>query len=340
MHPYYTVLPPKNVDYDALIHGASTTIPYFTAKIKSPLDGNTYTYSIAGTNPSTNKVSTNLVYVPIVAVIKFPGGVTLDPTKPGCNDSVSVSDRFYKGPNFVPTSLSSNGVNVGKVQINDGDMRAQWWKLVQGSNYHLVLKASVSSPIVVNLTAPSGSTTQAGVCSGASHDLGEIPINAYDSLVQSLATKYAKVNQVPLVLSYNVVETEGGCCVIGYHSAFGRSGGTQVYSVGSYMDPGFFNVPIEDIHAWTHEIGELMNDPFVNNGTPAWGHVGQVSGCQNNLEVGDPLTGIPFIKKYNGFTYHPQELAFFDWFFRTPAEGTGGKYSFRGTFTTAQGACN
>ncbi len=75
-------------------------------------------------------------------------------------------------------------------------------------------------------------------------------------------------------------------------------------------------------------------------GRPAWGHVGQVSGCQNNLEVGDPLTGTPAVQvPLNGFTYHGQELAFFDWFFRTPSNGTAGKYSFEGTFTSAQGTC-
>jgi hypothetical protein len=62
-----------------------------------------------------------------------------------------------------------------------------------------------------------------------------------------------------------------------------------------------------------HEIGEWMNDPFGNNPTPLWGHTGQVSGCQNNLEVGDPLTGtiVPPVVMPNGFTYHLQELAFF-----------------------------
>lgn len=110
--------------------------------------------------------------------------------------------------------------------------------------------------------------------------------------------------------------------------------------MGAYNDAGIFNAPIEDIHVWTHELGELINDPFVGNAVPAWGHIGQQGGCQGNLEVGDPLTGTPYILKYNNFTYHPQELAFFDWFFRTKSKGTGGKYSFEGTFTSAQGACH
>jgi hypothetical protein len=41
----------------------------------------------------------------------------------------------------------------------------------------------------------------------------------------------------------------------------------------------------------SHEIAEWMNDPLGNNPTPAWGNSGQVSGCQRNFEVGDPLSG-------------------------------------------------
>jgi hypothetical protein len=337
--PYYTVIAPSDVSFDALGEPAGTTIPFYTASIKSPLDGKTYTYHIVGTNPHTSKVTTDVSYVPLVARIHFKDGTVLDPSLPGCGDTVSVTDRFYKGPNFVPTPLKSNGISVGTVQINDGDQRAEFWSAVKGSGYHVVFTTS-SAPKVIDITAPTGSKTVAGVCAGKSHRIGEIPINAYDSLVHSIASAHATTTQVPVLLSYNVVETEGSlCCVIGYHSAFSRAGGTQVYAVGAYMDPGVFSVPIEDIHAWTHELGELLNDPFINNATPAWGHVGQVTGCQNNLEVGDPLTGTPFLLKYGGFTYHPQELAFFDWFFRTPAEGTGGEYSFEGTFETAQGKC-
>jgi hypothetical protein len=190
------------------------------------------------------------------------------------------------------------------------------------------------------VNAPAGSQTASGVCAGSAHDIGEIDINAYDSLVQAIVNKYAKPNQLPLVLSYNTFETEGGCCIIGYHNAYSRPGGVQTYAISAYNDAGIFSVPIEDIHAWQHEIGEWMNDPFINNATPAWGHIGQVSGCQNNFEVGDALTGTPYLIKYNGFTYHPQELVFYSWFYRVPSTGTGGLFSFEGTFKAAQGACN
>lgn len=342
--PRYTTLPPRNVDFAELelLHGASTTIPYFTGSVKSPLNGQTYNYQIAGKDPTKSNRTTALKYVPIVVRVHFSDGTVLDPTKPGCGDKVSVQNRFFKGPNFVATPLISNGVNIGKVQVNDGFQRAEFWTTLKGSSYHTVLKPATAA-VIVDYTAPSTAKTVTGVCADkpkVSHRIGEIDINAYDTEVTNLATQYATPTQIPVVLSYNVFETEGGCCILGYHSAFGRGSGTQVYAVGAYNDAGIFSAPIEDIHAWTHEIGELINDPFINNGTPTWGHVGQVSGCQNNLEVGDPLTGTAFTLTYNGFTYHPQELAFFDWFFRTPSSGTGGLYSFAGTFTQSQGACH
>jgi len=345
LHPYFTILPARNVDFASLDAQAraNSTIPFFTGKVKSPLDHGTYTYNIVGADPHTSNTTTTITFVPITLRVHLPGGIVLDPTKPGCNDTVSVQDRFFKGPNFVNVPLKSNGISVGSTQVTDGFQRAEFWKLVtKNKNYHTVLKAS-ANPVVVDFTPSGGVIENAPVCTGTQHSLGGVEINTYDAEMQALANKYAKTNQVPLVLSYNVVEYIGNpanCCVIGYHSAFGRTGGTQVYSVGAYTDAGQFSGGLEDIHAWTHEIGELFNDPFVNNATPTWGHVGQVSGCQGNLEVGDPLTGTPFLVKYNGFTYHPQELAFFDWFFRTPAQGTGAEYSFEGTFESAQGACH
>jgi hypothetical protein len=324
----------------ALEAAAGTAIPTWTAKITSPLDGRSYTFTIMGKNPQTSHVATKITYVPIVVIYKFPGGVTLDPTKPGCGDTVSVEDRFYKGPNFVPVPLTSNGISVGPAQVDDGFQRAEFWKYTAGTNYHVTL-ATTKAVKVITMTAPSGSTTVAGVCSGSNHDIGEIDINAFDAQIEAIDKKYAKPNELPLVLTYNVFQTEGGCCILGYHSTYpAAGGGTQVYAVGAYNDPGIFSVPIEDIHAWTHEIGEAYNDPYINNATPAWGHTGQVSGCQNNFEVGDPLTGTPFDLTYNGFKYHPQELAFFSWFYRqSPSIGTAGLYSFEGSFKSAQGAC-
>ena len=66
----------------------------------------------------------------------------------------------------------------------------------------------------------------------------------------------------------------------------------------------------------------------------------QVSGCQANLEVGDPLSGTTFNDTLNGFTYHPQELAFFSWFYhQSPSLGVNGWFSDQDTFRTFAAPC-
>jgi len=346
LKPMFITLQARGVTADMLrAQGrarAFETIPFFTSKVTSPVDGNTYEFHIVGTNPITSKVTTTVKYVPIMLRIHFPDGTVLDPTQPGCDDTVSVQQRFFGSPLFNPTPLSSNGVAVGNTQIIDAFQRAEFWQYVKGTNYHVLL-APVAQPRLIDVTAPRGARTISGACAGTAHNLGVISINDYDVLLQSLANKYATTKEVPVIMSYNVVlgfPNFDNCCVIGYHSAYLRGRhGIQTYSNAAYVDHGIFSGDIEDIHPWSHELGELFNDPFGGNPTPAWGHVGQVAGCQNNLEVGDPLTGKPFLVNYGGFRYHPQEMAFFDWFYRTPSHGTGGEYSFEGTFETAQPLC-
>jgi len=344
--PHFTTLPARNIDASTLVRQAAfgQTIPFWHSAVTSPLDRKTYQFDVVGSDPRS-KTSTTVKYVPIALRVHFTDGTVLDPSKPGCGDNVSVTNRFFGSLLFTNASFVSNGVNVGTTQLIDAFQRAEFWQYAKGSNYHVLLSPAASIR-TLDVKAPVDAITQPGVCSGSNHNIGEIDINEYDNLVTGVTAKYAKANQYPIILTYNTFQTQNfQCCILGYHSAYNVRGGTQTYSVGAYNDAGIFSVPIEDIHAWTHEIGEWANDPFVqgfnnDNVTPAWGHVGQVGSCQNNLEVGDPLTGTPFALTAKGFKYHPQELAFFSWFYRTRSLGTAGKYSFEGSFKTAQGACS
>jgi hypothetical protein len=134
------------------------------------------------------------------------------------------------------------------------------------------------------------------------------------------------------------ISNPNNCCVGGYHGAFGSP--VQTYSPFQFDTVGVFGVGSEDTDIMAHEVNEWQDDPLGNNATPAWGHIGQVTNCQNNLEVGDPLTGTNYPNvTLSGYTYHLQELAFFSWFFGPPSVGAGAKFSDNGTFTSAQGAC-
>ena len=126
---------------------------------------------------------------------------------------------------------------------------------------------------------------------------------------------------------------------MGYHSAF-NSGGTQTYGVAEY-DTTQFDPNMLDVSVLAHEVAEWYDDPFINNATPPWGNIGQVTGCQASLEVGDPLTGHHLeVSMPNGMTYHPQELAFFSWFFdQVPSLELEGLYSWGGTLTSPASPC-
>lgn len=346
-YPTFLTLPSRNVDFASLDaqRDTSRTIPFYSGSVKSPLDDVVYSYRIAGKDPTKSNTTTNILYKPIVLRVHFPDGVVLDPTKPGCGDTISVENRVFKGPNFRPVDLTSNGVSLGKVQITDGFQRAEFWEALKGPRYHTVLKTAGAT--VVDVTAPDGSSTRDGPCSGSEHRMGLIDLDALNGIIISLAEKHAKANQIALFLTYNVLSTEqGGCCVGGFHSAFGADG-TRVYTIAAYTDSGIFRRPDSaDIYVLNHELGDVLNDPFHESDTkinlvPPWGGIGQVpkGSCQSNLEAGDPLTGTSFNVLHDGFTYHPQDLAFFSWFYRTKSTGTGGGFSFQGTLKDTQGLC-
>jgi hypothetical protein len=90
----------------------------------------------------------------------------------------------------------------------------------------------------------------------------------------------------------------------------------------------------------SHEIAEWMNDPTGVNPTPPWGNIGQVSGCQANLEVGDPLSGTLEIPSDTATVYRVQDLAFKSWFYHdSPSIGANGWYSLFGTFRSSALPC-
>jgi hypothetical protein len=261
-------------------------------------------------------------------------------------------------PIYQAHSYTVGSVNLGKVQYADGFQRENFAKYTLGSaainpDYHVNLsplsKHKKSSLIV--LTATGAGETVTGGCQG---DAGVLSIGVWDHYLQTKLlpslSRSITPHHFPLFLFYDVVLSPTGnltgCCIIGYHSAFANpkfGGEVETYATGDYDASGSFT-NLTDISALTHEVGEWMDDPFVKNHTPAWGHTGQVSGCQDNLEVGDPLSGrtaplVP-VTMPNGITYHGQELAFRDWFYRTTSVGLNGWFSSRGTFTADAGpAC-
>jgi len=352
----FTALPLRGVSPSSLAAqiAAGKTVKTWQASITSGLGG-TYSYKMVGKSPLVKHTNaTANIGVDVIPVsLKFDdSGKTFNPTKnsSSClNGSGSAKSLFKASPIFNKHAYTVSGKKIGNVQYEDSFQREEYAKYILASGainpgYHVNLSPVTFEPKVSVSVRASAGVTDSGGCAGK---VGVIDIRAWDSYVRGTLLPSlersggVKTTQLPVFLFYNVVLSNGGsCCIIGYHSAFQASGGIQTYSTTDYIEKQLFQGPLTDLYAASHEVGEWMNDPFVNDATPAWGKIGQVQGCQNNLEVGDPLTGTKAVsvKMSNGVTYHNQELAFRDWFYRTQSVGLNGWFSSRGTFTSNAGS--
>jgi hypothetical protein len=328
---------------------AGTTVPEFTATQK--VGTRSFTYTIVGKNPAkqvTNASATvNAVIVPLI--MKFSNGDTWDPTKvDSCDPGASALARTQNSPIVKAKATSFGGTSVGTVQVTNAFQRAEFWKYAQPTginpSYGVKLAFKTISPVTINVPNADAATGKTGC---GNHLLGAAEINWLDNHLQtvvipSLASQGVGPTTFPIFLVHNFVEyitTTANCCVLGYHNTFNTGAGAQTYGLSMYDNSGDFGGS-SDISALSHEVGEWQNDPNTVNPTPSWGNIGQVSGCQANLEVGDPLSGTTFNDALGGFTYHPQELAFFSWFYHQKTSlGINGWYSDRGTFKTFAAPC-
>jgi hypothetical protein len=141
--------------------------------------------------------------------------------------------------------------------------------------------------------------------------------------------------------AYLYIGNLNNCCILGFHGYDIEQGGPDngfrerryVLNYSSWISPGIFGGGFSDVTALSHELSETFNDPFVNNATPWW--LSPNGNCQNNLEVGDVIEGLPngvFPVALNGFTYHPQNEALLQWFAGvTPSTAISGAYSYPDT---------
>lgn len=352
---YSAVKPLWGVDHEtvkaAIASGSSAMLPMWTFNVTSTRDGNPYSGEMVGQSAFSAPNSSTTVTTQIVPIIFImPDGGVFDPTvhdpcaaAPG-GSAVSLT---LGSPIVSTTRFTLNGDNVGKTQYLDAFQRANFAKVI-GGDYHTLLDVTVLPAITVNVPASRGATFNDHALFGLCGFTGVIDINWWDpfvtgTIIPELASQGVDPTTFPIFLFDNVVMSVGSpslfkkCCILGYHGAFGFP--VQTYSPVDFETSGIFGPATRDTAVMAHEVGEWMDDPLGANPTPAWGHVGQVGGCQNNLEVGDPLTGIdiPTVTMPNGFTYHLQELAFFSWFYGAPSIGSGGLFSDNGTFKTDAG---
>jgi hypothetical protein len=312
-------------------------------------------------------------------VIQVATGSTADHTT---FNPVAVDNACLAAPNNLPVAVlrqsplfnvanfNFGGTNLGTTQATDAFQRANFWGTINRSSYHVSLSPTQLNAPTLNVAAPFKGvgglalnlpTLIPGSCGRlALVDIGTID-NFVSNQLRTLVAQGVSPSNLPVFMFYNTAFTLGdptnlaNCCAAGFHTAVNvgtiASPVAQTVAVIDFDMTGFFlnnsGTGVLDAETASHELAEWMDDPLGNNPTPAWGNVGQVVGCSNVLEVGDPLTGIeaPRIAMPNGFTYHLQELAFFSWFYGAddggvPSLGVDNWFSDDGTFLANAGpAC-
>ncbi len=323
-------------------------------------------YTMVGNPPESGRTtSIRAPIVPVTVELLGPDGSVALTFGPDGN----VTSNALASPEFTPF-IYTNGVG----QFNDQMMRAAFANRLRhhhsqddgDDGWHTILRPKLRTARTIQvpfLTASGGNAWFFFVNAAGQPVLTAIDSDTFGSLLfpatfpfdSSTPVGAAELagdittHDISTFLFNNTVLFSGGninnCCIIGFHSYDLEPGIPQngnlprlyVLNYSSWLSPGLFLFGFQDMTAWSHEMAETFNDPFINNATPWWLSVDPFLGsgnCQNNLEVGDvvevldslnPVSTIPG----NGFTYHPQNEALFPWFaFESPSPAHLGAYSF------------
>lgn len=307
----------------------AASLPIWSRTFVASRDGKSYTVQGGGGNPFYNGARTTAIPITIVPLVfTFADGTVYDPTElDPCSANLSPIDAVLQSPIFQPTPVSIDGVYLGQGQLLDEFQRANFYVRTSptGDRYHVVLQPTVAAPVAISVPAGASQIWQLGGCIA----LGAMDWAVVYPILARVINPLLDPSRFTLFISANAVTVQSGlfqvnCCDYGWHSFVNNSAGQPMtYAVADYDSTGASLMP--DIMTISHEIAEWLNDPFVSNWSPAW------DGGMFYEEVADPLFSQPFfpdgIQMPNGLTYHPQQLAFFSWFYGAFSLGVGGFYS-------------
>jgi hypothetical protein len=252
-------------------------------------------------------------------------------------------------------SNSSYDSSRAPTQFTDAIARAEFFHEVS-SEWHTLLRPRVAP--ARTLAIPRGSYRFGLNPDGTCCKFVLVEVNAFanalfppvptDTTTPIGAAENAgdiRTKDISVFLFNNVFAYSGdlnNCCIIGFHTYDVEPGSAAnhwrekryVLSFVSWVSSGLFKDPtLGDVSVLSHELAETFNDPFGTNTTPWW--LSPNGNCQNNLEVGDVIEGLPGAQStiaLNGFAYHVQNEALLQWFARvSPSTAIHGAYSYPDT---------
>lgn len=278
------------------------------------------TFTMIGTDPSKTDVTTTVkVDIIPVKMVYGPsnGNRTFDPTKTKAFHGMTTIQMVMASPILnANVDFKQGGTDLGKTQYIDAFQRGNFWgkNIQKNSKYHVLLGTPRLLPAMTIKVSPSlGSVIVDPI-------KGRIKVGTYDfstmmntNIPAYITAHHIQPDTLPMFVNYDVY-LDNPCCIGGFHFALGSQPTGQTYAQFTAVDnsgiPNDLNFS-EDVSAMSHEIGEWLDDPFIDN----------LVNCQDNgiLEVGDPLehnlqTFGDFPYKVNGFTYHLQSLVFLGYF--------------------------
>jgi hypothetical protein len=225
--------------------------------------------------------------------------------------------------------------------------RATFWnKMDPQHRWHVIMdRPRVARTVDVLVEPDIGDLLQFG--SDASTIIGDMRLGAMDSTIHTIL-QFMDIgpDEVPVFVTYNVFAD-----ALGYHDAFpvGNDDGSdtlQTLIYTSWLEEAVVGDLLSDVSTFNHELGEWLNDPYVNNPAPLWAYPPSNTVCGDNpyLEVGDPQGNGPEYFLFptvpiplNGFTYHLQDLVMLPWFAgERPSSAQNGWYDFPDTTQITQ----
>lgn len=265
-------------------------------------------------------------------------------------------------PEFVPLNYRSGN----SIEYADAVHRAEFFNSMKNNWHTLIIpqvvnRVSITVPFFVDIQLQNGSVVQARsyftgtAADGSTFVLLLSPLFNFlwdNEVINEINLGNFTTNSFNMTLFPNTYlfdlnasnpNVPGNCCVLGFHNYFLEPGTFPqprwITEFASWISPGIFGGGFQDITALSHETGESVDDPFVDNPTPVWQFPGQPANsteCQGNLEIGDPIEVLPNataaieVKQHgSSYIYHPQNLALYQWFeMGTTSSAIDGAYSF------------
>jgi hypothetical protein len=307
------------------IEAAGTGLPSWNGSFTH--SGTTYKFVMVGTDPSKGSINTVVpVYLIPIKLTFQDTGTVFDASAPMIGLTQSAAQAVQASIIFQDTTYKAGTVTVGNTQYIDAFQRANFWSSVgtTSPNYHVILGQPTVLPVQALKVPKASGQTIPGPVAGTKRGIlaqGFVDTN----ITAAMFKKFPQITPgaFTIFLVYNVFP--GGN--YGFHDVFGSSPLTgKTYTVTSYLEP-YKQLIDADISTLAHEVGEWMDDPYVNNNTP----------CGTLLEVGDPLNTAIFSVKLGGMTWHPQDLAMLGYFSFNGTQSVNHWLTFRNTIKKSCG---